>query len=319
MAVTIPQFPSSLASGCLLSPMSRSSSSGFPAAVTRISAVSARLKRRGNSSTPQEADDGGCLLHSRPAVIFGDLQGPNRMSAHGPMPKSAWIFPALAVILFAVATALGTDVHAVGRWIAFCSGVAVDPVRHRVCRRASCRGDRRADRRALRHAAADARGHHHRGRADRHHHARRQAGAGIGARHRVCGGDDRVQRPRRPLHLHRRPALPRAGFSGLGRQPLSQRAVRAGDDHADHAELYADGAGADLFGGAARLRQRGHPHSLCRVSLYPDHPASRLFHQPGRRRGGRRIAAVQPDAGAQHRVVALSRYWRWCCWPRNFR
>ena len=29
------------------------------------------------------------------------------MSAHGPMPKSAWIFPALAVVLFAVATGLG--------------------------------------------------------------------------------------------------------------------------------------------------------------------------------------------------------------------
>src|SRR5712671_5242711 len=29
------------------------------------------------------------------------------MSAHGPMPRSAWIFPALAVLLFAVATALG--------------------------------------------------------------------------------------------------------------------------------------------------------------------------------------------------------------------
>src|SRR3977135_1587149 len=29
------------------------------------------------------------------------------MSAHGPMPKSAWIFPALAVGLFAVSTALG--------------------------------------------------------------------------------------------------------------------------------------------------------------------------------------------------------------------
>jgi Ca2+:H+ antiporter len=29
------------------------------------------------------------------------------MSAHGPMPKSAWIFPALAVLLFAVSTALG--------------------------------------------------------------------------------------------------------------------------------------------------------------------------------------------------------------------
>jgi Ca2+:H+ antiporter len=40
-------------------------------------------------------------------VIFEDLQGSNRMSAHGPMPKSAWIFPALAVILFVVATALG--------------------------------------------------------------------------------------------------------------------------------------------------------------------------------------------------------------------
>src|SRR5476649_765416 len=29
------------------------------------------------------------------------------MSAHGPMPRSAWIFPALAVLLFALATALG--------------------------------------------------------------------------------------------------------------------------------------------------------------------------------------------------------------------
>jgi Ca2+:H+ antiporter len=29
------------------------------------------------------------------------------MSVHGPMPRSAWIFPALAVLLFAVATALG--------------------------------------------------------------------------------------------------------------------------------------------------------------------------------------------------------------------
>src|SRR2546429_9620355 len=28
------------------------------------------------------------------------------MSAHGPMPRSAWIFPALAVILFAATTAL---------------------------------------------------------------------------------------------------------------------------------------------------------------------------------------------------------------------
>src|ERR1700761_2541985 len=31
------------------------------------------------------------------------------MSAHGPMPRSAWIFPALAVLLFAGVTALGYD------------------------------------------------------------------------------------------------------------------------------------------------------------------------------------------------------------------
>src|SRR5258708_2635902 len=29
------------------------------------------------------------------------------MSAHGPMPRSAWIFPALAILLFAAATASG--------------------------------------------------------------------------------------------------------------------------------------------------------------------------------------------------------------------
>src|SRR6201990_3739173 len=29
------------------------------------------------------------------------------MSAHGPMPRSAWIFPALAMLLFAVGTGLG--------------------------------------------------------------------------------------------------------------------------------------------------------------------------------------------------------------------
>jgi Ca2+:H+ antiporter len=36
-----------------------------------------------------------------------DLQGLNCMSSLGPMPRSAWIFPALAVLLFAGATALG--------------------------------------------------------------------------------------------------------------------------------------------------------------------------------------------------------------------
>ena len=205
------------------------------------------------------------------------------MSAHGPMPKSSWIFPALAVALFAVATALGLTFTPSAGGLAVRGAAAGDPVRHGVCGRASRRNDRGADRRALRHAAVDAGGHHHRGRADRDHHARRQAGAGAGARHGVRRGHDRVQRPRRPLHLHRRAALPRAGFSGRRRQPLSQRAVRDGDHHADHAELHADGAGAGLFGGAARLCQRRHHPALRRVPLHPDHPASRLFHR--RRRG----------------------------------
>src|SRR5213080_1544991 len=40
------------------------------------------------------------------------------MSAHGPMPKSSWIFPALAVVLFAVATALGLSfAPSAGGWL----------------------------------------------------------------------------------------------------------------------------------------------------------------------------------------------------------
>src|SRR5258708_36546861 len=35
------------------------------------------------------------------------MQGCGDMSAHGPMPRSAWIFPALAVLFFAGATVLG--------------------------------------------------------------------------------------------------------------------------------------------------------------------------------------------------------------------
>src|SRR6476661_2353262 len=40
------------------------------------------------------------------------------MSAHGPMPRSAWIFPALAVLLFAAASGLGlTFTPSVGGWL----------------------------------------------------------------------------------------------------------------------------------------------------------------------------------------------------------
>ena len=41
------------------------------------------------------------------ASCVHELVGLDRMSAHGPMPRSAWMFPALAMLLFAVATGLG--------------------------------------------------------------------------------------------------------------------------------------------------------------------------------------------------------------------
>ena len=46
------------------------------------------------------------------------------MSAHGPMPRSAWIFPALAVLLFAAATGLGYHLHAIGRRARVCGRAA---------------------------------------------------------------------------------------------------------------------------------------------------------------------------------------------------
>jgi Ca2+:H+ antiporter len=64
--------------------------------------ISARRQRRDNSSTLQEADGGHPLLHSRRSEHQDD-----RMSAHGPMPKSAWIFPMLAIALFVAVTASG--------------------------------------------------------------------------------------------------------------------------------------------------------------------------------------------------------------------
>src|SRR2546429_4972120 len=40
------------------------------------------------------------------------------MSAHGPMPRSAWIFPALAIILFVAATASGYQfAPSAGGWL----------------------------------------------------------------------------------------------------------------------------------------------------------------------------------------------------------
>ena len=47
------------------------------------------------------------------------------MSAHGPMPRSAWIFPALAVALFATATALGYTFAPTAAGMAFAVGLLV--------------------------------------------------------------------------------------------------------------------------------------------------------------------------------------------------
>ena len=47
------------------------------------------------------------------------------MSAHGPMPRSAWIFPALAVLLFATATAFGYTFAPSAAGLVFAAGLLV--------------------------------------------------------------------------------------------------------------------------------------------------------------------------------------------------
>ena len=198
----------------------------------------------------------------------------------------------------------GLQLHALRRRVAVRRRPAGDPVRHRVRRRASCRSDRAPDRRTLRHAAVDARRHHHRGRADRHPDARRHRGAGAGARYRVCGGDDRLQRPGRRLHFRRRHPLSRAGRPGLRRQRLSQRAVHDGDHHAGASRLHADHAGTDLFDGAADLRQCRHHPALRGLPLHPDQPASRFLRARSARPHRRQPADLGPRTCAQRRAAA---------------
>src|SRR6202158_2710727 len=47
------------------------------------------------------------------------------MSAHGPMPRAAWIFPALSVLLFAGATALGVTFTPSAAGLAFAAALVV--------------------------------------------------------------------------------------------------------------------------------------------------------------------------------------------------
>src|SRR5579872_6941334 len=100
----IPRSISALASACLRWRMSPSNLSAFPAAVTRTSTTSAPSRRRGVSLELQMANGSRCSA-LRSSLRLGD----RRMSIHEPMPRSAWIFPALSVLLFAVITALHYD------------------------------------------------------------------------------------------------------------------------------------------------------------------------------------------------------------------
>src|SRR4029453_554028 len=102
MARSIPRYRLSLASGCLRWRTSGNGLSASPGAVITIWRISAALKPREILSTLRRDDDCFWWAH----LSSTSLLGFDRMSAHGPMPRSAWIFPTLAVLLFAVATPL---------------------------------------------------------------------------------------------------------------------------------------------------------------------------------------------------------------------
>ena len=173
------------------------------------------------------------------------------MSAHGPMPRSAWIFPALAVALFAVATGLGLDVHAVGGGLVFAAVLL-----------------------AILFGTVFAAVHHAEVIAERIGEPYGTLLLTLAVTIIEVALIATIMLGDKPVPALARDTVfavvmivcnglvglcifigglryQRAGFSGLRRQPVSQRAVRDGDDHADHAELYPDGAGADLFGGAS--------------------------------------------------------------------
>ena len=170
-------------------------------------------------------------------------------------------------------------------------GGGAGPRRRRAGRRGARRGPprrgRRAPRRrALRLARPGGRGHHHRGRPDRHadgHH--RQGHLGPGPRHRLRRRDDHRQRHRRPLAAGRRAEAPPGRV-----QPRGHRR-RAGDRHRAGRALPGGPLGDDLGARAgvhrrpARLRRDRLAGPLRHVRLHPDHPAPRLL--PARDDGGR--------------------------------
>src|SRR4051794_26433566 len=82
-------------------------------AATTISTILARLRPRDNSSARQRAEQ--CYVcRDRHLAGFEDVC----MSAHGPMPRSAWIFPAAALALFAAVTVSGfAFMPSIGGWL----------------------------------------------------------------------------------------------------------------------------------------------------------------------------------------------------------
>src|SRR5438045_3611708 len=105
--------PTRSSPGAFRSPTNRKSSFASIAAATTIWTTLARLRRRDNSSARQRA--GQCYGCRDPNFAgFGDIC----MSAHRPMPGLAWIFPALALALFAAFTVSGfAFAPSIGGWL----------------------------------------------------------------------------------------------------------------------------------------------------------------------------------------------------------
>ena len=72
MARAIPRFPIAFGERLFALAHEPKQFVRFPGAATTISTISARLKRRDNSSMLQKADGCGCLAHSRARSDFGD-------------------------------------------------------------------------------------------------------------------------------------------------------------------------------------------------------------------------------------------------------
>src|SRR5216684_4475528 len=183
------------------------------------------------------------------------------MSAHGPMPRSAWIFPVLAVLFFAGATALGLTFTPSAAGLGFAVVLLI-----------------------ILFGTVFAAVHHAEVIAER-----------IGEPYgtllltlavtiievaliaTIMLGDKAVPTLARDTVF----AVVMIVCNGLVGICILVGALRYREQDAGLAELHADHAWAVLFDRSARFRERGDVASLRRVSLYPDDPTYRLFHGHG--------------------------------------